>query len=123
MTSSVLKDGFPSAHLTTRQWVESTIDLRKLFAAIDADPAIVGAGVVYLDAQLRVIVLREFQPICSVVPKKVILREAPSYVGRVEFARRLANEPRESDALEHGSVGRPQWTTSSRSKVRRSKYW
>jgi hypothetical protein len=52
---------------------------------------------VYLDAQLRVIVLREFQPICSVVPKKVILREAPSYVGRVEFARRLANEPREAD--------------------------
>ena len=97
MTSSVLKDGFPSAHLTTRQWVESSIDLRKLFAAIDADPAIVGAGVVYLDAPLRAIVLREFQPICSVVPKKVILREAPSYVGRVEFARRLANEPREAD--------------------------
>lgn len=96
MASSVLKDGFPSAHLTTRQWVESSIDLRKLFAAIDADPAIVGAGVVYLDGQLRAIVLREFQPICSVVPKKVILREAPSYVGRVEFARRLANDPRES---------------------------
>ncbi|RQO59071.1 NAD synthetase [Pseudomonas sp. KBW05] len=96
MASSVLKDGFPSAHLTTRQWVESSIDLRKLFAAIDADPAIVGAGVVYLDGQLRAIVLREFQPICSVVPKKVILREAPSYVGRVEFARRLANESRES---------------------------
>lgn len=96
MTSSVLKDGFPSAHLAMRQWVESSIDLRKLFAAIDAAPAIVGAGVVYLDAQLRAMVLREFQPICSIVPKKVILREAPNYVGRVEFARRLANEPRES---------------------------
>ena len=96
MASSVLKDGFPSAHLTTRQRVESSINLRKLFAAIDADPAIVGAGVVYLDAQLRAIVLREFQPICSIAPKKVILREAPGYVGRVEFARRLANEPRES---------------------------
>ncbi|MBY8946394.1 NAD synthetase [Pseudomonas sp. SH10-3B] len=96
MTSNVLKDGFPSAHLTTRQWIESSIDLQKLFAAIDADPAIVGAEVVYLDAQLRAIVLREFQPICSVAPKKVILREAPSYVGRVEFARRLANEPRQS---------------------------
>lgn len=96
MTSSVLKDGFPSAHLTTRQWIESSIDLRKLFAAIDADPAIVGAGVVYLDAQMRAIVLREFRPICSIAPKKVILREAPSYVGQVEFARRLANEPRES---------------------------
>lgn len=96
MTSSVLKDGFLSSHLTTRQRVESSIDLRKLFAAIDADPAIVGAGVVYLDAELRAVVLREFQPICSVAPKKVILREAPGYVGRVEFARRLANEPRES---------------------------
>lgn len=96
MTSNVLKDGFPSAHLTTRQWIESSIDLQKLFAAIDADPAIVGAGVVYLDAQLRAVVLREFQPICSVAPKTVILREAPSYVGRVEFARRLANGPRES---------------------------
>ncbi|CRM02922.1 hypothetical protein [Pseudomonas sp. 31 R 17] len=96
MTSSVLKDGFPSAHLATREWIESSIDLRKLFAAIDADPAIVGAGVVYLDAQMRAIVLREFQPICSVAPKKVLLREAPGYVGRVEFARRLANEPRES---------------------------
>ncbi len=96
MTSSLLKDGFPSAHLPTRQWVESSFDLRKLFAAIDADPAIVGAGVVYLDAQWRAMVLREFQPICSVAPKKVILREAPSYIGRVEFARRLANEPRES---------------------------
>lgn len=96
MTSNVLKDAFPSAHLTTRQWIESSIDLQKLFAAIDADPAIVGAGVVYLDAQLRAVVLREFQPICSVAPKTVILREAPSYVGRVEFARRLANEPRES---------------------------
>lgn len=96
MTSSVLKDGFPSAHLTTRQRIESSIDVRKVFAAIDADPAIVGAGVVYLDAQMRVMVLREFQPICSVAPKKVILREAPGYVGRVEFARKLANEPRES---------------------------
>ena len=41
-----------------------------------------------IDAELRAVVLREFQPICSVAPKKVILREAPSYIGRVEFARR-----------------------------------
>ena len=96
MTSSVLRDGFSIDHSMTRQRVESSIDLRRLFAAIDADPAIVGAGVVYLDAQMRVVVLREFQPICSIAPKKLILREAPSYIGRVEFARRLENEPRES---------------------------
>jgi hypothetical protein len=90
----------------TRQWLENSIDLRKLFAAIDADPAIVGAGVVYLDAQLRIVVLREFQPICSIAPKNVILREAPSYVGRVEFARQLANEPRDSQvAFEAVNMG------------------
>ncbi|MCK3851856.1 MULTISPECIES: hypothetical protein [unclassified Pseudomonas] len=61
MTSSVLKDGFPRAHLTTRQWVESSIDPSKLFAAIDADSAVVGARVVYLDAQMRAIVSRESQ--------------------------------------------------------------
>src|SRR5450830_1090587 len=96
MTSSVFRDGFLSSHSMTRQWLENSIDLRKLFAAIDADPAIVGAGVVYLDAQLRMVVLREFQPICSITRKNVILRETPSYVGRVEFARQLANEPRDS---------------------------
>ena len=96
MTFSVFRDGFLSSNYMTRQWLENSIDLRKLFAAIDADPAIVGAGVVYLDAQLRIVVLREFQPICSIAPKNVILREAPSYVGRVEFARQLANEPRDS---------------------------
>ena len=96
MTSSVFRDGFLSSNYMTRQWLENSIDLRKLFAAIDADPAIVGAGVVYLDAQLRMVVLREFQPICSIARKNVILREAPSYVGRVEFARQLANEPRDS---------------------------
>ena len=87
MTSSVLKDGFPAAHRTTRERIEGSIDLGRLFAAIDADPAIAGAGVVYLDDQLWPVTLREFQPICSVAPKKVILREAPSYIGRVEFAR------------------------------------
>lgn len=106
MTSSVFRDGFLSSNYMTRQWLENSIDLRKLFAAIDADPAIVGAGVVYLDAQLRIVVLREFQPICSIAPKNVILREAPSYVGRVEFARQLANEPRDSQvAFEAVNMG------------------
>ena len=96
MATSILKDGFPKAHLTTRERVESSIDLRRLFAVIDADPAIVGAGVVYLDAQLRPVTLREFQPICSVLPKRVILREMPTSMARLDFVRRLEQEPRES---------------------------
>ena len=85
MTVSPLKDGFPSAHRTTRQRIESSIDLHRLFFVIDADPALVGAGVVYIDKDFNVVVLREFQPICRMQPIKVVLREAPRYVGPVEF--------------------------------------
>lgn len=96
MTASLLKDGFPSAHRTTRQRIESSIDLPRLFSAIDADPAVIGAGVVYIDAEFNVVVLREFQAICRVQPIKIVLREAPRYVGPVEFKRMLEHEPRES---------------------------
>ncbi|WP_455825937.1 NAD synthetase [Pseudomonas graminis] len=96
MTTALLKDGFPSAHRTTRQRIESSIDLRRLFFAIDADPALIGAGVVYIDGDFNVVVLREFQAICRVQPIKVVLREAPRSVGAVEFRRMLEHEPRES---------------------------
>ncbi len=96
MLASPLKDGFPSAHRTTRQRIESSIDLHRLFFAIDADPALIGAGVVYIDAMFNVVVLREFQAICRVQPIKLVLREAPRYVGAVEFKRMLEHEPRES---------------------------
>ena len=99
MASSVFKDGFPSAHRTTRERVESSMDLRRLFAAIDADPAIAGAGVVYLDSQLWPVTLREFQPICSVLPKRVILREMPASMARLDYVRRLEHEPRESQLV------------------------
>ncbi|MGF6099104.1 NAD synthetase [Pseudomonas sp. 18175] len=96
MTSALFKDGFPSAHRTTRQRIESSIDLRRLFAAIDADPALIGAGVVYIDGDFAVVTLRDFQPVCRVQPIKVVLREAPRAVGAVEFHRMLEQEPRES---------------------------
>nr|WP_314569226.1 NAD synthetase [uncultured Pseudomonas sp.] len=99
MTTALFKDGFPSAHRTTRQRIESSIDLQQLFFAIDADPALIGAGVVYIDATFNVVTLREFQAVCSLLPKKVVLREAPKYVGPVEFKRMLEYEPRESRLL------------------------
>jgi len=97
MTVALFKDGFPSTHRTTRQRIESSLDLRRLFFAIDADPTLIGAGVVYIDGDFNVVVLREFQAICSVRPIKVVLREAPRYVGPVEFKRMLEHEPRESE--------------------------
>lgn len=104
MTVSPLKDGFPSAHRTIRQRIESSIDLHRLFFVIDADPALVGAGVVYIDKDFNVVVLREFQPICRVQPIKVVLREAPRYVGPVEFKRMLEHEPRESEWMSEALI-------------------
>ena len=79
-----------------RQRIESQINLPRLFAAIDADPAIVGAGVVYIDADFNVVTLREFQPICSIAPKRVILREAQKYIAPTQFAQQVQDNPRES---------------------------
>ncbi|AMB87296.1 NAD synthetase [Pseudomonas agarici] len=96
MISELLKSGVPGAHSNARQRVEGKVDLPRLFRAIDADPAIAGAGVVYIESDFTVVTLREFQVICSIVPKKVILREVPRYMAPLEFARALETQPRES---------------------------
>lgn len=85
----------PSQFLA-RQRIESRINLPRLFAAIDADPGIVGAGVVYIDADFNVVTLREFTPICSIQPKRIILREAKKYIAPAQFAHEVQNNPRES---------------------------
>ncbi|WP_338479391.1 NAD synthetase [Pseudomonas trivialis] len=79
-----------------RQRIESQLNLPRLFAAIDGDPGIVGAGVVYIDADFNVVTLREFKPICSIKPKRIILREAQKYIAPAQFADQVTNNPRES---------------------------
>jgi len=79
-----------------RQRIESQINLPRLFAAIDADPGIVGAGVVYIDAEFNVVTLREFKPICSIKPTRIILREAQKYITPEQFAQQVQSNPRES---------------------------
>ncbi|MGJ7475550.1 NAD synthetase [Pseudomonas fulva] len=78
-----------------RQRLLLTLDQQKLFRAIDSDPGIVGAGVVYIDAQYNVIVLREFKPICSIAPKRIILQEAPPYTSPEQFMTQLTSGARE----------------------------
>ncbi|WP_300628249.1 NAD synthetase [Pseudomonas sp.] len=87
---------FNRSQFMARQRIESQINLPRLFAAIDADPGIVGAGVVYIDADFNVITLREFKPICSIQPKRIILREAQKYVAPTQFAQHVTSNPRES---------------------------
>lgn len=87
--------GSPSQFMA-RQRLQGRIDQQKLFKAIDADPGIVGAGVVYIDADYNVMTLREFQPICSIKPKRIILREAPRYTSPEQFMNQLQTNPREA---------------------------
>lgn len=82
-----------------RQRLLLTLDQQKLFRAIDSDPGIVGAGVVYIDAQYNVIVLREFKPICSIAPKRVILQEAPPYKSPEQFMTQLQTGARERKVM------------------------
>ncbi|WP_248805416.1 NAD synthetase [Pseudomonas sp. MWU13-2100] len=96
MISDFLKSGVPNAHRNARQRVEGKVDLPRLFRAIDGDPAIAGAGVVYIESDFTVVTLREFRAICSVVPKKIVLREAPKHMAPLEFVRELETQPRES---------------------------
>lgn len=81
---------------TLRAWVENKLDTKRLYAAIDSDPALVGAGVIYLDARLNAVVIRDFRPICHMNPIRVILREMPADVPPGAFAERLRNDYRES---------------------------
>lgn len=98
MGSSLFNIGMDSnrSQFMARQRIESLINLPRLFAAIDADPAIVGAGVVYIDADFNVVTLREYQPICSIAPKRLILREAQKYIAPTQFAQQVQDNPRES---------------------------
>lgn len=99
-----LRDGFSVARSQARDRIENAIDLRQLLRVIDADPAVVGAGVVYIDSDFNVVTLREFQPICSVAVKRVILREAPRDMGAQEFVRELGTNPRESQMVNHAVI-------------------
>ncbi|WNW13137.1 NAD synthetase [Pseudomonas sp. DTU_2021_1001937_2_SI_NGA_ILE_001] len=96
MHSVLLKDGFSVAKTNARLRIESTLDLLRLFRIIDSDPAIVGAGVIYIDSELNIVTLRDFQALCSVAVKHVVLRESPRYMAPQEFARTLEVNPRES---------------------------
>lgn len=85
-----------SSQQFARQRIQARINLPQMFAAIDADPRIVGAGVVYIDADYNIVTLREFQPICSIRPKRVILREIKKYQTPDQYTQQLQHNPRES---------------------------
>ncbi|WP_415640227.1 hypothetical protein, partial [Pseudomonas gessardii] len=104
MLTDVLNSGVPGAHTATRQRLTSLLDLPKLYRTIDANPAIVGAGVVHISSDYQVTVLREFVPLCSITPKRVILREVTGPIMTAdEYAHLAVNSSRESQLWQEAS--------------------
>ncbi|OIN48615.1 NAD synthetase [Pseudomonas azotoformans] len=104
MPRDFLQSGVPQAHTTTRQRLTSLLDLPKLYRTLDADPAIVGAGVVHIGSDYQVTVLREFVPLCSIRPKRVILREMAGPIRAAEeYAQLAASSARESQVWKEAS--------------------
>ncbi|WP_339542522.1 NAD synthetase [Pseudomonas sp. JAI120] len=82
----------------------SLLDLPELYRTIDADPGIVGAGVVHIGSDYQVTVLREFVPLCSIKPKRVILREVAGPIKTAnEYAELATSSPRESQLWKEAS--------------------
>ena len=92
--------------------VRSTLDQRNLrnrlsiilnessiFKIIDDDPGLIGAGVIFIDHRGTIVVLREFEPICSVKPVNVVLREPPRQYTTNTYIAEVRNTDREGRLL------------------------
>lgn len=99
MSTALISSFNTPSQFLVRERIESSINLPRLFAAIDADPGIVGAGVVYIDSQFNVITLREFRPICSITAKRVILKETRPNTSPDQFIQKIQSDPRESHVV------------------------
>ncbi|PSF14310.1 hypothetical protein C7H09_00190 [Marinobacter fuscus] len=73
-----------------------TLDQEKLFKAIDSDPALIGAGVVFVDEWGTSVTLRDFEYICRFKPVRVVLREPPARLTAADYITEVKNSPRES---------------------------
>lgn len=79
-----------------RKNVESCIDLKKFFIKIDKIPLSNGARVIYFDAQLNSVILRDFVPFCQSLPPTIILREKPKSLPAKEFGAKLQRDKNDS---------------------------
>ncbi len=79
-----------------RNRLSVTLDEQKLFKVIDADPDLIGAGVIFIDNRGTVIILREFEPICSFKPVNVVLREPPRHYTADAYVAEVRDNNREN---------------------------
>jgi hypothetical protein len=81
---------------TLRLRVDMSLDIKKIFKALDSTPETEGAGVVFIDGENTAVRLREFKSNCNVNPITVILREPPKNTTAVQYAEELKGSVRES---------------------------
>lgn len=61
-----------------RRELESQLDIKRFLKKVDAQPSLIGAKVIYFNGA-DVLVVREFQPICSIEPITVLIRSVPKH--------------------------------------------
>jgi hypothetical protein len=81
---------------TLRLRVDMSLDIKKIFKALDSTPETEGAGVIFIDHNNTAVRLREFKSNCNVNPITVILREPPKNTTAVQYAEELKGSVRES---------------------------
>ncbi|KJY71744.1 hypothetical protein TW74_23080 [Vibrio nigripulchritudo] len=72
--------------------LDYTLDKRKLFNVIDSHPETAGAGVIYIDKNLTIVVLREFKATCRMNPINIFIREPLQRQSANSFGEKIRNE-------------------------------
>lgn len=96
MGVSLLSSHNTFAERQLRHRLGHIVNQNGLFSAIDNDPALIGAGVVFIDKSGTVVTLRQFEPICSIKPIRIVLREPPSEIPAREYVSEVKNNQRET---------------------------
>jgi len=81
---------------TLRSRVEVSLDIKKIFKALDSKPETEGAGVIFIDYENVTITLREFNSSCRLNPINVVLREPPKNITPIAYTSTLTSNVRES---------------------------
>ncbi len=98
--SSYLPNGYQrEKEKALKKRVEAAINVDKFLNEIDKIPLSNGARVVYFDAQLNSVILRDFDRSCLRNPPTVILREKPKTISTKEFASQLKTNERDSQIV------------------------
>src|SRR5690625_1693588 len=103
MSSEPISALFPYEERRTalaRQRIECSLDIPRLSAAVDrmitSESSLDGAGIIFIDSDSRIVVLRPFKSNCRKNPVHLILKEPPRQTNERTYAAHLKVTSRES---------------------------